>query len=81
MKVFYTKHFQKNFSDFTSEIQKKFERQFNYLLINIHHPSLKAKKYDEPRGIWQVRVDRGVRFYFLIEKDLYILLDIKKHPK
>ena len=81
MKAFYTKNFQKSFNRFTPEIQNKFEKKINYLLLDLNHPSLKAKKYDETRGIWQARVDKGVRFYFTIEKDSYILLDIVKHPK
>lgn len=60
--------------------RKKFWKHLGYLLRDIRHPSLHAKKYDELRGIWQARVDRNVRFYFLIEGDRYILLDIKKHP-
>lgn len=62
-------------------IQEKFWKQLNFLLRNFRHPSLHAKKYDEARGIWQVRIDRNYRFYFLIEEDTYILLDILSHPK
>jgi hypothetical protein len=43
------------------------------------HPSLRAKKYDTER--WQARVTRDWRFYFRIEGDSYILLDIMRHPK
>jgi len=62
-------------------IQEKFWKQLSFLLKNLRHPSLRAKKYDEVKGIWQARVDRNTRFYFLIKGDCYILLDIKKHPK
>jgi len=48
-------------------------------LADIRHPSLRAKKYDEERGIWQARVTDNVRFYFAIEGDMYLLLDIEKH--
>ena len=43
--------------------------------------SLRAKKYDEARDIWQARVDSGWRFYFRIEGDTYILETIRPHPK
>jgi len=33
------------------------------------------------RNIWQARVDGGWRFYFQIERDTYIPLDIIAHPK
>jgi len=51
------------------------------LLEDIGHPSLKAKKYNRSRQIWQARVDRNIRFYFLIKNGTYILLDIRTHPK
>ena len=61
--------------------QKKFWKQLKFLLRDIRHPSLRAKKYDKERNIWQARVNRYYRFYFLIEDNAYILLEIKPHPK
>lgn len=63
------------------KIQKKFWEKLEFLLRDLRYPSLHAKKYDESRGIWQARVDRNYRFYFLIEEDLYVILDIRAHPK
>jgi len=51
------------------------------LLENPRHPSLRAKKYDESAGLWQARVTRGWRFYFIIEGDTCRMLEIKAHPK
>jgi hypothetical protein len=51
------------------------------LARNLRHPSLRAKKYDEARDIWQARVNGGWRLYFLIRGDLYYLLDMIPHPK
>ncbi|PIS39584.1 MAG: hypothetical protein COT33_01165 [Candidatus Nealsonbacteria bacterium CG08_land_8_20_14_0_20_38_20] len=81
MKVIHSERFKKNFRNFPLKIQKKFEKQIDYLLRDIRYPSLHAKKYDESRGIWQARVNGKIRFYFLIEDDTYILLDIRKHQK
>jgi len=81
MKIRYTPKFKENFKTFPKEIKKKFYKQANYLLQNLRHPSLRAKKYDESHGIWQARVNKTVRFYFLIKEDTYILLDIRRHPK
>jgi len=81
MKVFYPPHFKRSFKFLPGEVKKKFKKQINFLLQNLRHPSLKSKKYDEKRGIWQARVNRNYRFYFLIKKDTYILLEVKLHPK
>jgi mRNA interferase RelE/StbE len=62
-----------------SEVQKKFFKQVNFLLKNIRHPSLHAKKYSESLGVWQARVDKNFRFYFKINDDLYVILSIKSH--
>lgn len=51
------------------------------LEADLRHPSLRAKKYDEARQIWQARVNRSWRFYFIIQGDSYLLLDIMSHPK
>jgi len=81
MKVFYSPHFKRSFKFLPGEVKKKFKKQINFLLQNLRHPSLKSKKYDEKRGIWQARVNRNYRFNFLIKKDTYILLEVKLHPK
>jgi mRNA-degrading endonuclease RelE of RelBE toxin-antitoxin system len=81
MKLDYTERFIKSLEDAPPNIQKAFYKQAKFLLENLRHPSLKAKKYDEARDIWQARVTRDWRFYFQIEDDTYYLLDIIPHPK
>lgn len=81
MKIIHSDRFKKSFKNFSPVVQKKFEKQVEKLIYDINYPSLHAKKYDESCDIWQARVDRNVRFYFLIDCDTYILLDIKNHPK
>ena len=81
MKYVFGRRFASELESLPTAIRRKFWKQLNYLLRDVRHPSLHAKKYDEVRGIWQARVDRNIRFYFLMEDDKYILLDIRKHPK
>lgn len=71
--------FLNNLDDCDPVIRKKFEKQLKFLLNDMRHPSLRAKKYDESRDIWQARIDKKFRFYFKIEKDAYVLLQIKTH--
>ena len=51
------------------------------MVQNLHHPYLRAKKYDEANDRWQGRVNKAWRFYFAIEDDTYVILDIIPHPK
>jgi mRNA-degrading endonuclease RelE of RelBE toxin-antitoxin system len=81
MKLQWTSHFARAYSKAPSEIQAAFDRQSLLLLENPRHPSLHAKKYDEGKGRWQARVTHDWRFYFRIQDDTYILLDIIPHPK
>lgn len=81
MELYYTAKFKRDFKKLPAGAREKFYKQAAFLLKDLRHPSLRAKKYDEARGIWQVRVNGGVRFYFLIEHDSYVLLRIRKHPQ
>lgn len=81
MRAHYTSRFNRDFNKLQQDIKKKLEKQIKYLLRNIRHPSLRAKKYNEENNIWQARVDRDYRFYFILEKDCCILLNIKSHTK
>jgi len=47
----------------------------------LRHPSLRAKKYDQARNIWQGRINDDWRCYFRIEGDTCELLSIGPHPK
>ena len=74
-----TKKFKKELASLPASIQKKFSKQLGFLLADIRHPSLRAKKYDEGKGVWQARVDGHYRFYFIIDGDVYVLLNILAH--
>ena len=81
MKLLRTTHFERNYARAPQQIQRAFDKQSALLLQNLHHPSLRAKKYDERRNLWQARVNQDWRFYFLIQNDGYLILDIIPHPK
>lgn len=81
MRPFFSTRFIRSLRKAPPHTRRAFQKQLKYLLSNLHHPSLRAKKYDEVRGIWQANVDGGWRFYFTIEGDIYNLIDIIPHPK
>ena len=62
-------------------VRKAFHKQLTFLEQNLHHPSLHAKKYDEGQDLWQARVNRSWRFYFLIQDDTYLITHLIPHPK
>lgn len=74
-----SERFKRSFKKFPLAIREAFYKQVGYLLEDLNHPSLRAKKYDEATGLWQARVTRNVRFYFLIDGDSYFVVDIERH--
>lgn len=81
MRPYLSPRFLRLYAEAPAHIQKAFDQKLKFLLQNLRHPSLRAKKYDEARGIWQARVNGGWRFYFSIEGDTYIIHSIRPHPK
>ena len=81
MKIATTSRFDRCFAAASVEKRKAFDKQSKLLLENLRHPSLRAKKYDETKDLWQARVTGNWRFYFLIEGDTYLLTYIGPHPK
>jgi mRNA interferase RelE/StbE len=62
-------------------VQKAFIKQINYLARDLHHPSLRAKKYDEGPDVWQGRINDDWRFYFTIGRGTYTISNVIPHPK
>ena len=64
-----------------TNVRKAFFKQMRLLAVNLQHPSLHAKKYDEGEDVWQARVNKDWRFYFIIRNDTCVVLDVIRHPK
>jgi hypothetical protein len=77
MRVSFTERFRRSYGDAPVKVRRAFDKQ----LRDLRHPSLRAKKYDAARDIWQARVDGGWRFYSRIDDDTYIPLDVIAHRK
>ena len=80
MRLHYTERFRVSYQRAPRSIQRAFDRKAAFLVANLRHPSLRAKKYDEARDIWQARVDGGWRVYFTIHGGTYTLIDLMPHP-
>lgn len=81
MKLRFTERLSKSYAAAPTAIQKAFDKQCAFLMENLLHLSLRAKKYDEARDVWQARVTRDWRFYFTIEGNEYVVLGLTRHPK
>jgi plasmid maintenance system killer protein len=81
MKVDYSVRAGKTLGGLPVDVRNAVFKQVKFLEQNLRHPSLRAKKYDESQGLWQARVNKDWRFYFLIRDDVYFIVDIIPHPK
>ena len=81
MRIRYTNRFLQQHRKAPQTVQRVFEKQVGFLLENLRHPSLRAKKYDDGRNLWQARVNDDWRVYFSIDGDTYTLHTIRRHPK
>jgi len=81
MHFFFTKRADRDFDALSPTLQVLMAKQIDFLVEDIRHPSLHAKKFDASQDVWQGRVDRNYRFYFTIAEDVYVILSITKHPK
>jgi hypothetical protein len=55
MKLLPTAHFERNYAKAPQAVQRAFDKQSLLPLSELHHPSLRAKNYDESRGIRRAR--------------------------
>jgi mRNA-degrading endonuclease RelE of RelBE toxin-antitoxin system len=81
MKVVLSDRAVESLKDAPASVQRAFEKQLRFLMANLLHPSLPAKKYDEANDLWQARVNKDWRFYFTIANDTYRIEKVISHPK
>ncbi|MFZ0313088.1 MAG: hypothetical protein WAL85_10320 [Candidatus Korobacteraceae bacterium] len=81
MKLRFTAKADKDYVRLPKPVRKGFGKQLQFLLANLQHPSLHAKKYSESMDVWQGRVTRDWRFCLKVEGDEYVILSIIPHPK
>jgi mRNA interferase RelE/StbE len=81
-----TEPFKRDFQRLPEAIKRRAEATLRLLVSNPYHPSLRVKKvrgdiikkYD---NIFEGRITRDYRFFFLIKTDAYILLRCARHEE
>jgi mRNA interferase RelE/StbE len=52
MRLLRSIRFERSYAKAPPTIQRAFDKQSGLLLRNLHHPSLRAKKFDESLDLW-----------------------------
>jgi len=84
MKLIFPESFKRDFRKLPKTIKRRAEATLRLLVSNPHHPSLRVKKVKGEilkgySNIFEGRITRDYRFFFLIETDAYILLRCGRH--
>lgn len=59
-----TERADRDYASLPKEVRKALGKQLRFLMNDLNHPSLHAKKYSESLDVWQDRVTRDWRFPF-----------------
>lgn len=79
MRVLHSHASRRDFRNLPKEIQKIVEKKLGMFGDNPRHPSLRVKKIEGLKNIWEGRITHTYRFTFQIEGDLYLLRRIGTH--
>lgn len=81
MNIRRTKRFTKAYHKLSREIQKKFNQKIKLFFENIRHPSLRVKKIQGTKNIWEGSIDSKYRFTFQITGNECIFRNIDNHDE
>ena len=79
MKLFFTHSFIRDYQALPNRLQQTVDKKLQLFQENPRHPSLRIKKMQDPRNIWEGRISRGYRFTFQIEEEDCLLRRLGTH--
>ncbi len=80
MKIILSNSFGKDYKKLPFRIQKLLDEQLLMLLENSRYPSLRIKKVQGHRSIWEGRITQSYRFTFEKINDAYFIRRAGTHP-
>ena len=81
MRIVRTDSFKGNYGKLPEKAKRQVDKTLQFLVANLSHPSLRAKKIRSRENIWEARVSRGYRLSFEIKGDTYIFRRIGRHEE
>jgi len=79
LKIIWTPLFESDFQDLPKDVQSRAEKALRFLQDNPRHPSLRSKKMQGTRDIWEASVSASYRITFQITSDRLTLRQIGTH--
>lgn len=76
----FTQRFQKNFNMLTVNEKKQLKRKLELLALNPGHPSLRTKKIQGTKDLFECSVNMNIRIIWYYENNtMIILVDVGHH--
>lgn len=79
MKLIRTDRFVADYKNLPAQVRKQADRKLRYLADNVAHPSLRVKRVQRHRDVYEGSINMDYRFLFLITAEGYVLLRIGRH--
>ena len=79
MQLIQTTHFKRDYKKLPASIQKRTDEKLKFLVQNVSHPSLRVKRVQKYKSVFEGRVTKDYRFFFQTTTEGYILLRVDKH--
>lgn len=79
MKLSRTERFKIAFRSLTAQDRKRVEKALRLMATDLRHPSLRVKKMEGTRNIFEARASRSLRITFQIESDVLLLRNVGAH--
>ncbi|MEW6275363.1 MAG: hypothetical protein AB1556_09670 [Bacillota bacterium] len=81
MKFQRTERFKRMYRQLGTDQQKAIQKALRLLAENMHHPSLRVKRVQGTKGIWEASATMALRITFQWEKNLIILRNCGEHDE
>ena len=81
MKLARTDRFKKAYKKLTEEEKKAADKALSFLASDMGHPSLRVRKIEGTKGIWEASASKSIRLSFELRDDTLVLRNIGDHDK
>ena len=81
MRLQYANRFGRDYDALSDQEALRVEEAIRFLATDISYPSLRVKKVQGTKGIWEARVSRSLRLTFELHGHLIILRNIAARDK
>ena len=81
MEVFVTEQFEQAYQKLTDDERRSVRKALSLLGENLRHPSLRVKKMEGRKNIWEACLSKRLRMTFELLEGIVIVRNVGEHDK